>query len=135
MSDSIFDKIVRKEIPAHIIYEDNHTLAFLDINPLSKGHTLVIPKVHAQVLSELNDEVIGNVFVAVKRVMERIDQTLHPDGYNVGWNHHEAGGQAVPYLHVHVIPRWREDGGGNMHSIISNPGDMSVEDVAKLFQS
>jgi len=133
MANDIFSKIVRGELSAHKVYEDNHALAFLDINPLAKGHSLVIPKVHAETIFEFNEQLIHDFLFAVKMTMERINEVLHPDGFNVGWNHGAAGGQEVPYLHVHVIPRWEGDGGGNIHSIIQNPGEMAVDDVAALF--
>ncbi|HAT03872.1 MAG TPA: HIT family protein [Candidatus Magasanikbacteria bacterium] len=135
MSDCIFCKIVKKEIPNYTVYEDDHVLAFLDIAPRAKGHTLVIPKVHAEHLLELNDELLGFLLFGVKRAQERIDHILQPDGYNVGWNHGEVGGQVVPHLHIHIFPRWRNDGGGNMHSIIDQSGDKTVEDVGKLFKT
>lgn len=133
MQDCIFCNIVSGEIPNHTVYEDTHALAFLDIQPHAKGHTVVIPKVHAETLFDLDEELLRFLLPAVQHTTERINSTLHPDGYTIGWNHGEAGGQAVPHVHVHIMPRWHGDGGGNMHSVIENAGDMSVEEVAKLF--
>lgn len=134
MKDCIFCKIVNKEIPNYTVYEDDHILAFLDIKPCVKGHTVVIPKVHAETIFEFNDELAKFMFPAVKKVMEHIDTVLQPEGYTVGWNHKEAGGQAVPHLHIHIIPRWKNDSGGTMHSVVQNPSDKSVEEVAALFR-
>ncbi|MFB6181536.1 MAG: HIT family protein [Candidatus Magasanikbacteria bacterium] len=133
MQECDFCKIVDGEIPNHTVYEDNHSLAFLDINPQAKGHTIVIPKVHAETYFDLNEELVKELFKAVQRAMENIDSKINPDGYNVGWNQGKAGGQVVPHLHVHIMPRWEDDGGGNMHSIVDSPGDMKVEEVAELF--
>ncbi len=133
MKNCIFCTIVEGSIPNHTVYEDSQTLAFLDIEPRSKGHTVVIPKVHAETIFDLNEELLKALMPAVQRVTERLEKTLQPDGYNIGWNHGEAGGQAVPHLHVHVIPRWSDDGGSNMHGIVNNPSNMSVEEVAALF--
>ena len=133
MSECTFCKITAGELPNHTVYEDSHALAFLDITPHAKGHTVVVPKVHAATLFDFNEQLTHNFLFAVKRAMEIIDATLHPDGYNVGWNHGEAGGQAVHHLHVHIMPRWENDGGTNMHGIINNPGEMTVEEVAKSF--
>ncbi len=133
MKDCIFCKIVGGEIPNHTVYEDAHFLAFLDINPRAKGHTVLVPKVHAENLFDLNKELSKDLFLSIEKVMEKLESTLHPDGFNVGWNHGEAGGQEVSHLHVHILPRWKGDGGGNIHSIINNAGDTSVEEVAKLF--
>ena len=133
MKDCIFCKIVNGSIPNDTVYEDNHVLAFLDIHPHAKGHTVLIPKVHAETIYDLNDELQKEYFPAIRSVMERIDHVLHPDGYTIGWNHGEAGGQVVPHLHVHVLPRYDGDGGGNIHSVINNPGNLDVADIAALF--
>ena len=133
MNDCIFCNIVSGSIPNSTVYEDSSTLAFLDIYPSTKGHTVVIPKVHVETIFDLNEELLKALLPAVQRATERIEQRLHPDGYNIGWNHGEVGGQAVPHLHMHIMPRWKNDGGSNMHGIVNHPGDMSVEDVAALF--
>jgi len=65
--------------------------------------------------------------------MEKIQAVLKPDGFNVGWNQSPAGGQVVPHLHIHIMPRYEGDGGGSMHSIVNNPGSVSVGEVARLF--
>ena len=129
----IFCRIVAKEIPNYTVYEDSHALAFLDIQPLAQGHTVIIPKVHAGTLLDLPDSEAAAWSLAVKRALERVDQIIHPDGFNVGLNHGEAAGQAVAHLHMHIIPRFRADGGGSMHSIIEAPSHLPVQEVAKLF--
>ncbi|PIZ95200.1 MAG: HIT family protein [Candidatus Magasanikbacteria bacterium CG_4_10_14_0_2_um_filter_37_12] len=133
MQGCIFCKIVNGEIPNYTIHEDAHVLAFLDINPHAKGHTVLIPKVHAENLFDLNKELSKDLFLSIEIVMEKIELVLHPDGFNVGWNHGEAGGQEVSHLHIHILPRFENDGGGNVHSIVNNDGGMSVEEVIKLF--
>lgn len=133
MDTCLFCKILKKEIPNYTVFEDDHTLAFLDIFPCAKGHTVVIPKIHAETLLDLNGEVAIEFFSGVKKTLEKVEKVLSADGFSVGWNHGEAGGQTVPHLHVHIIPRWNGDGGGSMHSIVKNVSDMKVEEVAKLF--
>ena len=133
MSDCIFCKILAKQVPNHTVYEDDFVLAFLDIFPHAKGHTVVIPKNHKNNFFEFNDEEAKALILGVKKTMERIDKVLQPEGFNVGWNEKPAGGQVVPHLHVHIFPRYTGDGGGSVHSIIKNPGDLSVEEIAKLF--
>ncbi len=120
-------------MPSHRLYEDGETISFLNVFPQTKGHALVIPKVHAETILDANEEILKSLLPAVQKTTEILDRTLHPDGYNIGWNHGEVGGQSVPHLHVHIMPRWKEDGGSNMHGIVNNPGDMSVEEVAALF--
>ena len=107
---SIFTHIVQGEIPCHKLYEDAHTLAFLDINPVSHGHCLVISKQEYATLEEAPDEVAAAVMAAVKRVGAAVKATLGADAYNVLLNNGSAAGQEVPHLHVHIIPRYTGDG-------------------------
>ena len=130
----IFCQIVAKEIPNYTVYEDANCLAFLDIYPHAKGHTVVIPKNHAETIFDLDDENRSALFWAVKLTMEKIQLTLNPDGFNVGFNHGEAGGQAVPHLHFHILPRYKNDCGGSMHSILPRTAEFSVEEICQLFK-
>lgn len=133
MTNCIFCKIGKGEISAHKVYEDSKVLAFLDVKPHSKGHTVIIPKAHGETVFDFSDKQLQELIVAVRKTMSRIKEALQPDGFNVGWNHNTAAGQVVPHLHVHVMPRYLGDGGGSMHSIIKNPGSMGVEEIGKLF--
>lgn len=128
----VFCKIVRGELPAYKIYEDSDTVAFLDIHPMTDGHTLVIPKAHAERLSELPPELVGVLFQTVQKVAGRIAQALHAPALNIGFNDGRAAGQAVPHLHVHIIPRFPGDGGGSMHSIIYTPQKRPLEEIHQL---
>jgi len=134
MDNCIFCKIGKGEIPSHKVYEDKKVLAFLDVKPHAKGHTVVIPKEHGVTVFDYGEKKLQELMVAVKKTMERLQKVLQPDGFNVGWNHNSAAGQVVPHLHVHVMPRYIGDNGGSMHSIITNPGTMSVEEVGRLFR-
>lgn len=134
MDDCIFCKILNKQIPNYTVYEDDFVLAFLDIFPHAKGHTVVIPKKHFETFLELGETEAKDLIVGIKKVMERLDQVLQPDGFNVGWNEKPAGGQVVPHLHLHIFPRYKGDGGGSMHAIVKNSGDLKVEELAKLFK-
>ncbi len=134
MSDCLFCKIASGDIPCHKVFEDEFTLAFLDIHPCSKGHTVVIPKQHVSQLKEMNHRSWLALMNGLKLTAELVDSKLKPAGLNIGINNREAAGQAVAHVHWHIIPRYENDGGGSMHSIIrsANPGD--VAKVAKLFQ-
>jgi len=134
MTDCIFCKIASGEIPCYKVYEDQFTVAFLDIHPHCKGHTVVIPKIHVMNTFDLSDAQLQQYFFSVQKTMKRIQKVLDPEGYNVGWNHGTAGEQIVPHLHVHILPRYYNDGGGSIHSIIKNPGNESVEEVARKFK-
>ena len=131
----IICKIINNEIPGYKVYEDDTKLAFLDIMPRSKGHTVAVLKRHAPTIEELSEEEVKDLFAVVKKVADKIKSALKPDGFSIGWNNGSAAGQVVPHLHVHIIPRWDGDGGGNMHSIINNPSKDNLSDLLKLINT
>jgi histidine triad (HIT) family protein len=133
MSDCIFCGIVNNKIPAQVIDQDHKTLAFLDILPLAKGHTVVIPKIHAATIEDLTEFDAQALMPAVSRVVKLLDTSFSPDGFTIGINH--KIGQAVPHLHIHVIPRWVDDGGGSIHSIVKNPPTETVQDIAEKIKT
>ncbi len=128
----LFCRIARRDLPAEIIYADDKITAFLDINPCAVGHTVVVPNWHASTVLELNDEETANFFVGVKKTLALIDKSLRPDGFTLGINHKPAGGQAVDHLHFHIIPRFKGDGGGSLHSVVHNPPTKGLEEVRKI---
>jgi histidine triad (HIT) family protein len=99
MEATLFTKIINKEIPAHIVYEDDKTLAFLDIFPIVRGHTLVIPKKQVENIWDLADEDYQAVMATVKKVALRLDRVLSPSKVGL-----KVMGTDVPHAHVHVIP-------------------------------
>ncbi|HLC69756.1 MAG TPA: HIT family protein [Patescibacteria group bacterium] len=132
MSDCIFCKIVAKESPNYTVYEDENVLAFLDIFPHAKGHTVLIPKKHYDNFFVMPESELAPLLVGVKKVMEKLEVALHPDGYNVGWNEKPVAGQTIGHLHFLIIPRYAGDGGGSVHSIVKTPGELAVPEVHKL---
>ena len=129
MNGCLFCKIIKKEISAKIIYEDESALAILDVNPRSAGHSMILPKNHAENILDLPDEEIGKVFQAVKNVTALLKEKLNPDGFTMGVNHGKAGGQAVDHLHIHVIPRWKNDKGSSVHGVVDNPPKKSLDEI------
>ena len=107
--DCIFCRIVAGDIPSHKVYEDHETLAFLDINPAARGHTVVIPKQHAPDLFDISPEAAGAVTRTTQRVARIMRSVIQPDGVNVLQNNGSSAGQSVFHYHVHVIPRWDGD--------------------------
>jgi histidine triad (HIT) family protein len=107
---SIFSRIISGEIPAAKLYEDDLTLAFLDINPASRGHSLVICKQELPDLLSLPPELAGAVMRTTQHVAQAIVAALEPDGFNIVQNNGAAAGQVVFHYHVHIIPRWQGDG-------------------------
>lgn len=128
--DCLFCKFANKEIRAEIIYEDESALAILDINPRSPGHAFIIPRIHAENILDLPDEKIAGVFAAVKKTTALLNKSLKPDGFTIGINHGKFSGQAIAHLHIHIMPRWRGDGGGSIHFVVDNPPKESIEEIA-----
>ena len=108
--ECVFCQIVEKKIPSQILFENDTNLAFLDIFPISKGHTIVIPKNHYNNLEDIPVNKLAELFETVKQVSGRIHKKLKIDGYNILQNNFKAAGQIINHFHVHIIPRSREDG-------------------------
>ena len=108
--DCLFCKIINKEIPAKIIYEDDNYLSFLDINPNTKGHTLVIPKKHTDTFNNLSDQEAGDLALKVHYIAHRLIKLLNTKYYNLGLNNGSNAGQIVNHVHWHIIPRYKDDG-------------------------
>ncbi|MDP2598798.1 MAG: HIT family protein [Candidatus Liptonbacteria bacterium] len=131
MTDCLFCKIAAKQIPAQVVYEDEKTIAFFDIRPSAPGHTMVIPKYHAQILLELPDAEIEPLFSAVQKVADMLVKKLKADGITVGINQGRASGQEVDHLHVHLMPRWLGDGGHAVQSVVHNLPKEGLEEIRK----
>jgi histidine triad (HIT) family protein len=108
--DCIFCKIVAGQIPSVKIYEDGDVLAFLDIGPLSDGHTLVIPKKHYAKIHECPSDLLAKVGMVLPKVAGAVFGAMSADGYNVLCNNGRASGQLVDHIHFHIIPRRSGDG-------------------------
>ncbi|OGH83721.1 MAG: hypothetical protein A2261_03545 [Candidatus Magasanikbacteria bacterium RIFOXYA2_FULL_44_8] len=135
MSDCLFCKIVEGVIPCHKVYDDDYSLAFLDIHPCSKGHTVVIPKKHFVNIVDIDMETWGHLSTGLKQAAARVEIVVKPDGMNIGLNNNPVAGQAVAHLHWHIIPRYYNDGGGSMHSIVRMPDSGDVAALANNFKS
>ncbi len=108
--DCIFCKMVADQIPVTKIYEDEIVLAFLDIGPISDGHTLVILKQHFEKLHECPPQLLGQLASCLIKIARAVASAMKPDGYNVLCNNGRAAGQLVGHLHFHIIPRNSGDG-------------------------
>jgi histidine triad (HIT) family protein len=107
--DCIFCKIINKEIPAEIVYEDETVVAFLDIRPTTKGHTLVIPKTHHEDILNTPDDVLSDLARKIKALSGKLMSALNAAGFNVALNTKPAAGQIVFHTHFHIIPRYSKD--------------------------
>jgi len=121
--DCIFCKIISGDIPAIRVLDEARVIAFMDINPSAKGHLLVVPKKHAENIFEIEKDDLSAVFRAVKRCAMAIKEALNADGATVLQLNGKASDQVVPHLHVHVIPRWNNDG-LTVSTWEMKPGDM-----------
>ncbi|MCK4872871.1 MAG: HIT family protein [Phycisphaerales bacterium] len=124
MSDltHLFEKIVAREIPSHTVYEDDLIYAFLDVNPLSVGHTLVIPKKRYESLADVPEDAAAALGRALPKITAAVVQVTGADAYNVLLNCGKRAGQVVPHVHFHIIPKY-EDGSGL--GIGWKPGDLA----------
>lgn len=104
--ECIFCKIASGEIPCHMIYDSSDFMAFLDINPRTRGHSLLIPKVHYSGIGDMPDEKALGLFVAVKKIASSMPPVLGCTGFNIFINNGASAGQLVPHLHVHILPRY-----------------------------
>ncbi len=105
MEDTVFAKIIRREIPADIVYEDADTLAFLDAHPVTLGHTLVVPKKPIVSIFDADDETLAKVMATVRRVAPAVRDAVGAHGVHINSNHGAVAGQVVFHLHFHLIPR------------------------------
>lgn len=127
--DCIFCSIVAGDIPARTVYETDEVVAFLDANPLARGHTLVIPKTHVARVGDLDADRASVLFDAVAELTPRIQAAVDADAANVGINDGEAAGQEVPHVHAHVIPRFEGDGGAPIHAVGGARPDLSDDEL------
>jgi len=131
MSDCIFCKIINGEIPCAKVYEDEHVLAFMDIMQVTKGHTLVVPKVHKKDIFELTPEISRNLFGVVPKIAQAIKKQYNPVGLNLINNNGKDAGQTVFHYHMHIIPRYGEgDGIGVVWK--SHNNDYTPDDLQKI---
>ncbi len=108
-ADCLFCKIVRGEIPSKKVYDDKNTIAFLDINPATPGHVLVVPKKHAEDITKIGEEELSDSIVVVKKISGLLMEKMNAIGVNVVQNNGKHAGQLVSHIHFHVIPRYPND--------------------------
>jgi len=133
MSDrTIFERIIDGEIPAAIVAETDEAVAFLDANPLARGHTLVVPRDPHERLRETPPETARAVFDLVRTVAPAVEDAVGAEATTVGINDGTAAGQEIPHVHVHVVPRFEGDGGGSVHSIMGSLADVDDDELDSI---
>lgn len=126
--DCIFCKIANGDIPSKTLYEDEDFRVILDLGPATRGHALILPKEHADNLYELPDETASKVFVLAKKLAIKMKEKLNCDGLNIVQNNGEAAGQTVRHFHMHLIPRYVNDG----QKILWTPGESTPEELEEV---
>lgn len=126
MERTVFEKIIAREIPADIIYEDEDTLAFLDIAPNNPGHTLVVPKTPSRNVFDISEDSWLAMMRTVRKLAPIIKEAVGADGININMNNDAAAGQVVFHTHVHLIPRHEGDGLKHFPQGSYAPGEAEV---------
>jgi histidine triad (HIT) family protein len=132
MAETVFSKILRGEIPCHRVYEDEHVLAFLDVNPIARGHTLVIPREPAETLDQLSADAAAAIGRVLPRVARAVLAATGAHAFNVLQNNGALAHQAVFHVHFHIIPRY-DDGSGlgiGWNATKLTGGDELAKDIA-----
>ena len=128
----VFCMIRDGKIPSTKVHEDERTLAFMDINPINPGHLLVIPKAHAATVLEVGEEDMAATYRVAKRLAGAVQRALGPGGMVVAQFNGPAAFQSVPHFHVHVIPRWENDGKGFTWELIKGDPAEVAQNAAKI---
>ncbi|MGH2771708.1 MAG: HIT family protein [Actinomycetota bacterium] len=131
MQDCLFCKIAVGEMPSSKVYEDDAAMAFMDINPWSRGHTLVIPKEHAATIFELSEEGGGAMIKAVLKVAPAVKAAVQAEGMNLLQSNGRVAWQQVDHVHIHLVPRWAND--GLRAPAKPQPGDM--DEIGRLAEA
>ena len=126
----IFCRIVAGEISAEVVGRDAGGVAFLDVQPLADGHTLVVPQAHVPTVEALDPDAADGLFRLVRRLADPVRRAVGAAGTTIGINNGDASGQTVPHVHVHIVPRWPNDGAGSVHTIFARHTSRSLGDVA-----
>ena len=130
--DCIFCKIVKKEIPAKIIFETEKSLAFMDAFPLTKGHSLVVTKTHYEKVQDISKEDNADLFETVRRTISKVDKIT--DSTLLAIHNGKQSGQEIPHVHVHLIPRSSEDSAGPVHSMFSKLPKLSDKEIQTIYE-
>src|SRR3989344_6282532 len=131
----VFCNIIKGEIPCFKVFEDEDTLAFLDIKPFTKGHCLVIPKQHFENIFDIDQTVLQKIIVAVKNISGKIKDTLQADGIRLSQSNGSAAGQDIMHFHLHVIPRYKDDDRPMHPAATLNLPKADFEDLKKIAQA
>ncbi len=131
----LFCSIAQGHIPAEKVYEDEHAVGFLDIYPRTPGHTIIVPRHHSATLESLPEAEVAPLFLAVQKMARTLVSALGAEGLTIGINQGEVSGQTVPHLHVHLMPRFKGDGGGSVQSAVHTPQEETLPEIARRIKN
>ena len=130
--DCLFCSIVAGDIPSRTVADTEDTLAFLDVNPLAPGHTLVIPKGHHETIAETPTDAMSAVFDTIATLTPAAETAVDADASIVGFNNGRAAGQEIPHLHGHIVPRFHDDGGHPIHAVAGDRPDLGDDELDSI---
>jgi len=133
--DCIFCRIVRAEIPAEVVARTDDVVAFLDVQPLADGHVLVVPLAHEACVEDLEPAQADALFRVVRLLAGPVREAVDGAGTTIGVNNGTATGQTIPHVHVHIVPRWQNDGAGSVHTIFPRKAYRDVKEVGTLIRA
>lgn len=130
--DCVFCKIAKGEIDSAKIWEDNDIVVFMDINPVTKGHCLVAPKKHFESIFDIDDEILKKVIITAKKISENIKKSLNADAIRISQSNGKEAGQAIFHFHIHIIPRYKDDGVSMSEVTTAHPPKADIGELKKL---
>jgi histidine triad (HIT) family protein len=125
----IFCRVIAGEVPAEVVASEPDVLAFLDVSPLADGHVLVVPREHVPCVEDLSPAGAEQLFRTVVQLAGRVRRALRAAGTTIGVNNGDATGQTIPHVHVHIVPRWPDDGAGSIHTIFPRRASRALAEV------
>ena len=132
MDDCVFCKIVSREIDSAKVFENENVLVFLDANPVTKGHSLVIPKQHFENIFDIEENMLQKIMVVAKHISVKIKNSLSADGIRISQSNGTAAGQAIFHFHLHIIPRYKNDGISMNETTNAHPPKADVEKLKSI---
>lgn len=131
----IFCKIIKGQIPARILNQDDLAVAMLDAFPLADGHTLVVPKIHYSKIQDMDRDTSASVFSLVRKISAALEKAVNVNSTTIAIHNGKEAGQEIPHLHVHIIPRTKDDGAGPVHSMFENRPTLNTDQFDLIYRN
>ena len=131
----IFCKIIKGQIPARILNQDDLAVAMLDAFPLADGHTLVVPKIHYSKIQDMDRDTSASVFSLVRKISADPGEAVNVNSTTIAIHNGKEAGQEIPHLHVHIIPRTKDDGAGPVHSMFENRPSLNTDQFDLIYRN